>query len=84
MLRICIRIRLLPMWVTPNARDTCEAKRCQFCDNNNNSVITGLISLKLHMLGNTHLAMYFHVLQLGCRATALAHVQGSFPNLENG
>ena len=42
---------------------------CQFRNNYDNSVITGPIALKLHMHESIHLAMYFHVSQLGCYCT---------------
>ena len=46
-----------------------KTKGCQFCNNYENSVITGPIALKLRMHVGTHLKMYFHVPQLGCYCT---------------
>ena len=72
------------MWVTPNARATCKNEGdVSFLTNDDNSVITEPIALKLRMHEGIHLAMYFHVSQLGCY-TARVHVQWSFPDLENG
>ena len=54
-----------------NARATRKTKGYQFGNIYDNSVISGPITLKLrmHVAVGTHLAMYFHVSQLGCYCT---------------
>ena len=46
------------MWVTMNARATCKTKGCHLDNNYDDSVITGPITLKLHMHVGTHLDIF--------------------------
>ena len=66
------------MWVTPNHVPRAKRKRCQLCNNFNNSVITRPIALKLCMHVGTHAAMYLHVSQLECDCTCARARQRSF------
>ena len=50
-----------------------KTKEWQFYNNYDNSVLDGPIALKLCMRVGTHLAKYFHVLQLWCYCTC-AHM----------
>ena len=66
------------MWVTSNARATCKTKGCQLCNNYDNSVITGPITMNLRLHVGTHTTMYFHVSQLGYDCTCARARQKSF------
>ena len=57
------------MWVTLNARATCKNEGVLVFYDDDNSIITGLIALKLRMHEGIHLATYFYVSQLGCYCT---------------
>ena len=57
---------------------TCKTNGCQLDNNYDNSVITGPIALKFRMHVGTHLAMYFHVSQLGYYCTCARAMQLSF------
>ena len=55
--------------MTPNARATCKNEGVLVSYNYDNSVSSGPIVLTLRMHEGIHLAMYFHVSQLGCFCT---------------
>ena len=59
-------------------------KGCLFSNNYDNSIITGPIALNLYMHEGVYLAMYTISMCHNWGATARAHVQVSFPDLENG